>query len=123
MRIVRWNWNFIGKARAKPLNGAHRRHIIRVARKGHPAIKCTDERSDGTARLKRVAMATKWLKNLKSDVPRANPDMLRITDTEIDVARIGAIRKQNAEMIGRNKASGPVARHNSDKTQSDLPGR
>jgi hypothetical protein len=73
--------------------------------------------------LERIAVTTKWLKNLESDVPRTNPDMLGIADTEIDVADIGAIRQQNAEMISRNKVAGRVAGHNSDKAQSHLTRR
>jgi hypothetical protein len=39
MRVVWWNWNLIGKACAKSLNGAHRRQIVWVARNGHGTVK------------------------------------------------------------------------------------
>ncbi len=47
-------------------------------------------------------MTTKRLKNLKSNVPRGNSNVLRITDSKIDVTDIGTVRDQNAEVISGN---------------------
>jgi hypothetical protein len=50
-----------------------------------------DEGRDGAAGLQRVAVAAKWPKNLKSNVPGTNQDMLGVAHPEIDVANIRAI--------------------------------
>ena len=65
--------------------------IVRVASNGHGIVNRADKWSDGTARLKRIAMTSKWLKNLESDVTGTNPNVLSIANAKIDVANIGAI--------------------------------
>lgn len=61
-------------------------------------------------------MTPKRLPNLKSNVPRANPDMLAVAHPKIDVPRIRIIRQQNSEMIAWNKTAGQVAGRDPDET-------
>jgi hypothetical protein len=58
--------------------------------------------------------------NLDSNVPRANSDMIRISNTEIEVADIRTVRQQNAEMVVGNQAARLIPGHNPDKMQPHL---
>jgi len=102
---MRWNWNLIGEARAKPLNNADRCTIVRVTSNRDRLINRADKWRNGATSLKRIAMTAKWLKNLKSDVPRTNSNMLCIADAKIDVTDIRTIRSQNAKVISRDKVA------------------
>jgi len=121
MWIVWWNGNLIDKTCAQPLNGPSRRLIAGVAGNGHGLINCANPWGDGAAGLKRIAMTAKGLMNLKSNVAGTNEDVPGIANSEIDVAHIGAIGKQNAEMISGNELARRVAGNDPDEAQAHLP--
>jgi len=94
--------------------------IVRVTGNGHVIVKQSNERRDGVAGLTRVTVAAIPFQNLESNVPRANPDVIRISNTEIEVAGIRTVRQQNAEMVVGNQAARLIPGHNPDKTQPHL---
>jgi len=93
VRIMRRNGYLINEARTQSLDGSSRGEIVRVAGDRASVINGTDERRDGTASRKRIAMTPKWLKNLEPNVPGANSDVFGIANPEIDVPNIRTIRK------------------------------
>ena len=103
MRIVWRDWNLVDEFCAKSLDRASRRLIVGVASNDHGIVNGANKRSDGAARLERIAVAAKWLKNLETDVTGTKPDVPGISHAEIDVADIGAVCNQNAEMISRDE--------------------
>jgi hypothetical protein len=92
MRVVRRNWNLIGKIRTQPLNGAHGCNVVGVASNRDRARNGLDKRRNRTTSLKRVAVPTKLLANLKSDVTGTNSNVLGVADSKIDVTNIRTIR-------------------------------
>ena len=68
-------------------------------------------------------MASKRLQNHKSDVTGRNPDVLRVADTQIDVADIQASNSQDAEMVKRDEAARGFAGHHSDEPQQHITER
>jgi hypothetical protein len=92
MRVMHWNGNLIGEVCAEPLNGTDRCSIVGVARNRDGPGKWSDEWRNGPTSLKRVAMPTKLLSNLETNVSSTNANMLGITDPKIDVPDIQTIR-------------------------------
>jgi hypothetical protein len=96
---MRGNWNFIHKLRSQPLDRTNGCQVVRITGNGDRLVNRPDKRSNGTAGIKGIAMSSKPFFDLEAYVPSANPDMLGITDPEIDVASVGTIRNFNAKMI------------------------
>ena len=88
MRIVGWHGNLVNKPSTQAFNRASGREIVRVAGDRDGLVNRPDEWHDGSTRLQCVAMPSKTLRNLKSDVTSANPNVLRFSDTKIDVPDI-----------------------------------
>jgi hypothetical protein len=117
MWIVGRNGDFVNEARPQPLDGSDGSQIVRVARNRNGFVKRTDERRNGTTGLKREFMAAKRFRDLKADVSRAQPNMLGVTDAEVDMPNIHVAGNNDAEMILRDKAMRLVARDNANEAQ------
>lgn len=61
--------------------------------------------------------------NLKANVPGTNSNMVGVSNSEINMSDIRAIRSENAEVIHRNKIACRVTGNDSDKTQMHLSER
>ena len=105
MRVTRRNGNLAYEARAQSLDGPNRSGIVRVAGDDHLLVNGADKRGDGTAGLQRVAVPSKRLLNLESDVPRANPDVLPISNAKVDVADLHAVGGKDLKMVIRDEAA------------------
>jgi hypothetical protein len=74
-----------------------------------------DERSDGLACLKCVTVASKGLKNFKSYMARAQSNMFRIANPEVNMTDIGVVWYQDAEMVSGDETAQRIARNNPNK--------
>ena len=118
MRVICRNGNFVNEAGAELLNGANGSNIVSVARDRHSIRNRLNKRRNCTTRLKRIAISAKPLTDLESNMTGTNPNMICVTDSEIDVTDIRIVREHNAEMIGGNKIARRIAGNNSNKAQS-----
>jgi len=123
MGVVWWNGNLVNEVRPQPLDGPERNPVVRVARNRNAFVNRTDERSNGATSLKRESVAAKRLRDFKSDVPRAQSNMLGIADAEVDVANIHIAGSNDAEMILGNQTLRLVAGNNSNEAQPHLAER
>jgi len=98
------NWNLVNKPGAKPLDCLDGCDVVRVTRNNHALINGAHERRNGATSLTCITVAPEFFKNFESDVPRAEMDMFRVSDTEIDMAHIRITEVQDAEMICRHKS-------------------
>jgi hypothetical protein len=123
MRIVRRNSNLIRETGAQPLNCANGRVVVRIASNDNLPGNGSNKWRNGAARVERERVATERLKNLESDVPGAEANVLSISDSKIDVTNVCAVCTQDAEMIRRDKAAHRIAWNDLDKPQSHLSKR
>jgi hypothetical protein len=91
--------------------------VVRIAGDEHIFVERADERSDGLAGLKRVAMSSERFQNLEADMARAQSDMRGITEPKIDVTHFVAGDRKDPEMIGRDEAASWFAGNDPDKSQ------
>jgi len=70
----------------------------------HTPTDSAHERRDGATNLTCVTVASKFFKNLESDVPRTDMDTFSVSDREIDTADIRSIEVQDAEIVCRYKS-------------------
>jgi hypothetical protein len=105
MRIMRGNCHLVNKPGAQPLDGSPRGVIVRVARDGDRIIDRRHEWCEGATSAKRVTVTAMHFQDLESNVSRADTDVLRIADAEVDMPYIHAIRGHDAEMIIGHKTT------------------
>jgi hypothetical protein len=123
MRIVGWHCNLINKLSTQSLDSASGRVIGGVAGDRDRSAYRADKWCYGSTRLQCVAVTSKTLGNLKSNVTGANPNVLRISDPKIDVPDIRPLGSKDAEMEIRNESTRRLARHNLGEPQRDLAKR
>lgn len=120
MRVVRGDRDLVCKCRTETLDGADGWNIIRVASDDDRIINRPDKWRDGAAGLERITMTAELLMNRKADVSGTIANMLGISNAKIDVANIGAVRSQDAEVIRRDKIAWRIAGNKPDEMQSHL---
>jgi hypothetical protein len=114
---MRRNGNLVNEARTQSFNGSYRSEIVRVARDRNNSGNRADKRGDGATCRKRVAVTSKRLDDLESDVAGAYSDMLGISDTKIDVADVYAVGNEVAKMVIWDETAGRLTRYNPDESQ------
>jgi hypothetical protein len=112
VRHWRRHGNLIDKARPQLLYGSNRRQIICIARNRYSVVESANKRRNCQARLPRQPTTSESFIDSKSDVPSELPDMLRVTDSEIDMPNTRIIGQANAEVVIRDEIACRVAGHN-----------
>ena len=120
MWIIRWNSDIINKTCAQSFNRSDGRLIVGIAGDDDSHIKGTDERSNGTARLKRQPLSAKGLGDFKTDVPGIESNVFGVADFEVDVASVLIVNREDAKMIKWNQPTRCVTGNNADEFQVDL---
>jgi hypothetical protein len=88
MRFVDWHCNLINKRSAQALDSASGREIVGVAGNGDFPANRADKRRNRSTRLQCIAVTSKTLGNLKSNVTGTNSNVLRMADTKIEVSDV-----------------------------------
>jgi len=117
-----WHSDLVDKLRTQTFDGAPGGQIIRIARNRDGLINGADKWRNGAARLQRVTMASKRLRNLKSNMAGTNANVLGVSDAKIDVSDIRASDK-DAKVKIRDESARRFARHNSTELQRDFARR
>jgi hypothetical protein len=117
---VDWHCNLVNKLSTQALNSAFRREIVGVTCNRHSLKNRANERRNGLTRLQCVAATSKTLRDLKTNMTGANPNMLRITNTKIDMPDIYPVGSQDTKMEIGNESARWFTWHNSDEPQRDL---
>jgi hypothetical protein len=112
MCIFRRNSNLFNETGTESLDRPSGRLIIRVAGNDYFLVKRADKGRKRATSLKRIAVPSKFLFDLKPNVSSEQQDVLGMTDSQVDVPNLRAVESHDPEMIGRRETASNVTRQN-----------